>query len=257
MTDEQQPTRRRRRVMPNGDPQEPRVRTRSGRRQLRGAEVQPPHDPLFNPRESSDISGAMPVAPSEQLRFLANIEIEEGDAEDFSTVMTPQREYILRMVNKLATRGYSNTDIARYLNVRVATVRKWREWIKKRLKHEVQIMDRTSLVGQSILVYDEIRQEQMRIAHQDGATRKEKIVALDGARKAEDSKHSYLARIGFYDKLVIERPSEDQQSKDREDLLSMAKQIMSSDDIDSVFNNEDDIDIVDSYAQEADEDDKE
>lgn len=142
-----------------------------------------------------------------------------------------EREYRLKLINRLIMRNVPLDVIAEQLGCSVSTVSRDRTELNKRMRQEAQNLDINELVGESIAFYKEISSAAMRSAFQSKLPMNVRIASMRTALASKNDMHKFLNTAGVYDVLRY-RMAEEQQGSDIETLINLTEQLLSEEDLD-------------------------
>lgn len=134
--------------------------------------------------------------------------IASGDAEKETRHRSDSEttEFRRLQIHRLMLRGVPAKTIAEHLGISIHTVYSDRKIIQEGMRKEVQEMDYPLYIGSSMAFYDECRNIALRIASDTAKNEKggdkvpvlTRLAALQTAIKSEDSKNSFLGKLGLY-----------------------------------------------------------
>lgn len=159
-----------------------------------------------------------------------------------------KREYEYRLLYRMLMRNLPLDMIARSMNCSVKTVIRRRKELYKLLAEQAAEIPMELHAGQTLSFYNEVRGMCMRMATDSSAKTAEKLGALEIALKAEQGKHTFLEKAGFYDvgKLPPKRNTDDPHHEGASVLSKLARDLLEGgDDIlgetfDSASDDDDD-----------------
>jgi Trp operon repressor len=109
-----------------------------------------------------------------------------------------EREARLVLVQRLLFRNIPKKEIAKQLGVTPRHLSRMIKELETHTVNEVQKMDFSQFVGNTLTFYDEIRGMALIMASDKGATKKEKLQSMQVALKAESEKHNFFSLCGVY-----------------------------------------------------------
>lgn len=219
------PTRTRRRVRATDDPAAVQVQAvHDGQRRrvnLEDAFPNPPEDPTEGPIGAvlpDDLPADRGVADGNLAHPLTSF--DSGDSY--------QKEHELRLLHKFMMRGTRVEVIARALNKTLDEVRRMRRTLFRRLKAEAENLDMLTHAGRTLAYYDEVRGMALRTASDTQVSPVTRMRALEVSLHAENDKHSFLYRAGFYSSTKFTPKSDvtDDRARDANLLARMAQAIV-------------------------------
>lgn len=108
-------------------------------------------------------------------------------------------EFRRKQVHRLLLRGVPRITIANHLGVNVETIHMDARLITQEMRQEMQGMDYTLYIGQSVAFYDECRNMALRLASDtEEKSNSVKMTALRAAIDAERAKHEFFHRVGLF-----------------------------------------------------------
>jgi len=108
-------------------------------------------------------------------------------------------EFRRKQVHRLLLRGVPRITIANHLGVNVETIHMDARIITQEMRQEMQGMDYTLYIGQSVAFYDECRNMALRLASDtEEKSNSVKMSALRAAIDAERAKHEFFHRVGLF-----------------------------------------------------------
>lgn len=128
-------------------------------------------------------------------------EIPFTGSEDELLALQHRRTQVSRML----LRGVSRADIATHLEISVSSVTADVRAVRREWRMSVNTYNISEQIGESLEFYREIRDLNLREATDPQTKRSDAMRASEVALRAEDSKNSFLARVGLYDVLDAEK----------------------------------------------------
>lgn len=120
-----------------------------------------------------------------------------------------EREYRLKLINRLLMRQVPLDQIAQQLQVSVRTVQRDRAEIHRRLREQAQDMDVFQMIGESTSFYEEVKGMAMRLASASKVPANMKVSAMRTALSANNDKAKFLQATGVFDVLRYRKVEKD------------------------------------------------
>lgn len=197
----------------------------------------------------NDISQSPPL--NRRVRSMALRPVEEAEEEEVvprvdpdNPRFTPQnrmsevrkrasgyeREYRLKLLHRMLMRNVPLDEIAKELDVSVATVIRDRNELFKRLREEAKRLDINILVGDSVGFYTEVQSMAMRMASNSKLPVSSRLAAMRTGLTAKNDMHRFLNAAGIYDVLRY-RATEESAGSEIDKLMEFTEKLLNDSEV--------------------------
>lgn len=139
-----------------------------------------------------------------------------------------EREYRLKLLNRLLMRGIPLDVIAQELGISVDTVSRDRAELGRRLRAQASNLDANTLIGETIAFYEETQAMAMKVASDRKVPINSKLAAIRTALTSRNDRHRFFTASGVFDVLQFSA-SEDGNSSDLEKLMALTSKMLEDD----------------------------
>lgn len=141
---------------------------------------------------------------------------------------TYEREYRLRLLNRMLMRNVPIDEIAKEIGVSVGTVLKDRRELHKRLREAAKRIDIHEFIGRGMSFYEEARGIALRASSSTKAPLNVRLAAVRTALSANNDGVRFLDAVGVFDVLKYSA-AESSGSSDMEKLVALTEQFLADD----------------------------